>query len=177
MTPKHRECCFLFWLKSCTSALTEPWGSVGAQGDKFLKYRVSLQCVGVCLADMQRHGPLPDGILAFRCDGICSVEPPSAPHSPQQELWVLTAPGHIAWRILKGQMTQTNNGLGEALRSLAGTVLVKGRISAGAPHGIRPPRSILCMHICLATVMLYLCGYICVPRQVFSELFCNKDRE
>lgn len=33
------------------------------------------------------------------------------------------------------------------------------------------------MYICLATVTLYLCGYICVPRQVFSDLFCNKDAQ
>lgn len=124
-----------FWLKSCTSGLTDPWGSVGAQGEKFLKYRVSLQCVGVCLVNMQWQGPLPDGILAFRCDGVCSVEPPSALLSRQQELWASTAPGHVACRILKKRMTQTNNGWGDALLGLAGTVLVKGRISAGGLLG------------------------------------------
>lgn len=33
------------------------------------------------------------------------------------------------------------------------------------------------MHICLATVTLYLCRYICVPRQAVSELLCNKDTQ
>lgn len=33
------------------------------------------------------------------------------------------------------------------------------------------------MNICLSTVTLHLCRYICVPRQVFSELLCNKDTQ
>lgn len=33
------------------------------------------------------------------------------------------------------------------------------------------------MRICLTTVTLHLCRYICVPRQVFSELLCNKDTQ
>lgn len=113
----------------------EPQGSVGAQGDKFLEYRVYLQCVAVCLANVQWHGPLPDGILAFRCDSVCSVEPPFTLCSCQQELWVSAAPGHRAGRILKGQVTQANNGLGEALLSQAGAVLFKGRISASGLLG------------------------------------------
>lgn len=117
-------------------------------------------------------GSLPSGAMV---SAVSSHHPPCTLVSKSS--WVSTAPGHAACRILKGRMTQTNNGLVEALLGLAGAVLVKGRISADAPRGVRPPRSISCMYICLAAVTLCLCGYICVPRQVFSDLFCNKDAQ
>lgn len=124
----------------------------------------------MCLAKVWWQVPVPDGILTFRCKGVCKRQ--AAIHLA---LSSARTPGHAALRIKKGQMSQTNNALGEVLLVLTGAVLDKGRISAGASHSVQLPRSILCMHICLPAVTSYRCRYICVPRQVFSDLFCNKD--
>lgn len=128
-------------------------------------------------------GSLPSGATV---SVAWSRHPPhTLPHTlRQQQLRVSTAPGHVACGILKGQMTQTNNGLGEALLGLAGAVLVTGRISAGGLlafllvlNMVYDCQGQYSVCTCLTTVTLYLCGYISVPRQAFSELFCNKDTE
>jgi len=75
-------------------------------------------------------GSLPLGAMVsavLSCHPLCTLL--------SKELWVSAAPGHAACRILKGQMTQTNNGLGEALTGLVGAVPTKGRISAGGLVG------------------------------------------